>query len=275
MPILALLHLIPFAPQSTPAGYHLAWADEFNKSGRPDPNSWTYESGFVRNRELQWYQPENARVERGRLVIEGRREEVRNPKFDAASTNWKLNREFAHYTSACVKTVGFHQWQYGRFEIRARISAKPGLWPAIWTLGSARGWPGCGEVDLLEYYQDSILANTAYGAGSGTWDTAKIPYAQFAAKDKRWDRKFHVWRMDWDESWIRLYVDDQLLNETDITKTTNPDGSNPFHEPHYILLNLAIGATGGDPSKTRFPTRFEVDYVRVYQKDDPRTSGAR
>ncbi len=79
--------------------------------------------------------------------------------------------------------------------------------------------------------------------------------------------------MDWDEKFIRLYVDDLLLNEVDLTKTINQDGSqkNPFHQPHYMLLNLAIGGdNGGDPTQTTFPTRFEVDYVRVYQKAKPR-----
>jgi hypothetical protein len=34
-----------------------------------------------------------------------------------------------------------------------------------------------------------------------------------------------------------------------------------------MLLNLALGgAHGGDPAKTIFPRRFEIDYVRVYQK---------
>ena len=73
--------------------------------------------------------------------------------------------------------------------------------------------------------------------------------------------------MDWDEKSIRLYLDDELLNETDLSTTVNPDGFQPFHQPHYVLLNLAIGGqNGGDPSNTKFPTRYEVDYVRVYQK---------
>ena len=75
--------------------------------------------------------------------------------------------------------------------------------------------------------------------------------------------------MDWDEKAIKLYVDDELLNSVNLAETVNRDGKgkNPFHQPHYILLNLAIGGdNGGDPSKTNFPTRFEVDYVRVYQK---------
>ena len=76
--------------------------------------------------------------------------------------------------------------------------------------------------------------------------------------------------MDWDRKKIELRVDGILLNTIDVTKTINPAGrepKNPFHQPHYMLLNLAIGGTnGGDPSSTDFPTRFEIDYVRVYQK---------
>ena len=89
--------------------------------------------------------------------------------------------------------------------------------------------------------------------------------ASLIAKDKRWPEKFHIWRMDWNKDSINLYVDDQLLNTSLLSETINADGSNPFLQPHYILLNLALGANGGDPGQSRFPITFEVDYVRVYQ----------
>ena len=69
-------------PPSYP-GYALVWADEFDRTGEPDPKRWTYERGFVRNRELQWYQPQNARQADGLLVIEARRERVANPGYEA------------------------------------------------------------------------------------------------------------------------------------------------------------------------------------------------
>lgn len=252
-----------------PDGYKLVWADEFDTDGRPDPNNWIYENGFVRNEEYQWYQPDNARCEKGFLIIEGRRERRENPDYDSTSSNWKRNRQYAEYTSACVKTNGKHSWTYGRFEMRGRIDTSSGLWPAFWTLGFARGWPGCGEIDIMEYYRGMLLANACW-AGQGrwesVWDDLKKPITEFPSD---WSSKFHVWRMDWDADWIKLYVDDELLNTIDLSKTVNNngEGANPFHEPHYILLNLAIGGTnGGDPSKTNFPTRFEIDYVRVFQK---------
>src|SRR5438132_11124506 len=63
----------PPAPATTAARqFELVWADEFDRDGRPDSTKWTYEHGFVRNEELQWYRPENARVEHGQLIIEAR-----------------------------------------------------------------------------------------------------------------------------------------------------------------------------------------------------------
>lgn len=259
-----LLPLIATAPQE-PA-YRLEWRDEFERDGRPDPANWVFEKGFVRNKELQLYREENAWVEKGRLIIEARRESVPNPAYQEGATDWRKSRKTAEYTSACLETRGKREFKFGRLEVRAKIDPRKGLWPAIWTLGAQGPWPSNGEVDVLEFYQDTILANAAWGVGGGTWNTRKHPYAAFTAKDPRWADRFHVWRMDWDEKHIRIYLDRQLVNETDLTTTINPDGANPFHNPQFLLLNLAVGSTGGDPSGTEFPSRFEVDYVRVYRR---------
>jgi len=69
----------------------------------------------------------------------------------------------------------------------------------------------------------------------------------------------------WNDEKISVYLDNLLLNTVLISETINPNGYNPFLQPHYILLNLAIGANGGDPSKSAFPKKYEVDWVRVYQ----------
>jgi beta-glucanase (GH16 family) len=154
--------------------------------------------------------------------------------------------------------------------MRGRIDTRPGLWPAFWTLGINGRWPGCGEIDIMEYYEGTILANVAWASENrmtSEWDTVTKPIADF--NDPNWSKKFHIWRMDWDEEKIALYVDDILLNTTGLEQTSqnSANGTHPFRQPHYILLNLAIGGTrGGDPSKTEFPSRYEVDYVRIYQK---------
>ena len=63
----------------TEEDYVLTWQDEFDYDGAPNPKHWNYESGFVRNEELQWYQPGNAFCENGKLIIEARRERRANP----------------------------------------------------------------------------------------------------------------------------------------------------------------------------------------------------
>ena len=268
-----LLALQPAAqpvPAAPPAGYTLVWSDEFDVAGAPDPKNWTFENGFVRNQESQWYQPQNARVLNGLLVIEARRERAANPRYEPGAADWRRSRQFAEYTSASLLTRGLHSWQYGYFEMRGRIDTRPGLWPAWWTLGNSGQWPHGGEIDIMEYYRSMLLANVAWGGPTAyrpIWDDVRKPLASFA--DPAWSGKFHVWRMLWDERSIRLSVDDVWMNDVDVEQTVNQDGSgvNPLRRPHYMLANLAVGGTnGGDPSSTAFPARFEIDYIRVYQK---------
>lgn len=254
--------------QDSPEGHYiLVWSDEFDYEGKPDSRKWTYEQGFVRNKELQWYQPENAFCENGMLVIEGRRETVPNPNYQPESDSWRKSRKEATYTSASVTTKGLHSWTYGRFEIKAKIRAQDGLWPAIWTLGANQPWPVGGEIDIMEYYRGYILANAAWaGETKTTWDNFRKPVSDF--EDANWDKRFHVWKMDWTEEFIKIYVDDELLNTIDVSKTFNQRGEveNPFKIPHFLLINLAIGGDqGGDPTRTGFPSRYEIDYVRIYQ----------
>ena len=257
-------------PPTTYPGYELAWADEFDRDGEPSAKNWTYERGFVRNRELQWYQPANARVAGGLLTIEARRERVPNPNFERGSSAWQRDREFAEYTSSSLMTKGLHEWRYGRFEMRGRIDTRPGIWPAFWTLGTKGPWPHGGEIDIMEYYRGTLLANAAWGGAKpfqAIWADTRKPLESF--NDPKWSSAFHLWRMDWDERAIVLSVDGLRLNEVELSRTVNQDGTgrNPFHEPHYLLLNLAIGGNaGGDPSTTVFPARFEVDFVRVYAR---------
>jgi beta-glucanase (GH16 family) len=180
----------PNSPTEIP-GMKLVWADEFNNTGQPKPEFWKYEKGFVRNEELQWYQEENANCANGVLLIEGRREEIPNPKYQAGSQSWRTNRKSAHYTSASINTRGQKQWLYGRFEIRARIDTALGSWPAIWTLGVAKPWPSNGEIDIMEFYRvnnlPTILANAAWGTDKqyvAKWHTERIPYSHFGQRNR-------------------------------------------------------------------------------------------
>jgi len=123
----------------------LVWSDEFAVDGRPDPKKWGYEEGFNRNREARYYTPKNARVERGVLVIEARKEHLDLPPARGGRV-----RTRAEYTSASLTTRRKAAWTYGKVEVRAKLPIGRGTWPAIWLLGQdidRAGWPKCGEID--------------------------------------------------------------------------------------------------------------------------------
>ncbi|MFT7197873.1 MAG: arylsulfatase A-like enzyme, partial [Marinoscillum sp.] len=151
--------------KSTPDGYELVWADEFNYGESPSKNKWQFEEGFVRNQELQWYVNDNAKIKDGLLIIEARKETIVNENFVEGEGDWRKNRPQADYTSSCIKTKGHFSFQYGIIEVKAKIDTSMGLWPAIWLLGNERKWPACGEIDMMEFYRHEgeakILANTA------------------------------------------------------------------------------------------------------------------
>lgn len=263
----------------TQGDWKLAWSEEFETDGAYNAEVWEPERGFVRNHEAQWYQGENAYQKDGCLVIEARKEHRENPLYRAEGRrDWKSEREWVEYTSASLTTRRSFSFLYGRLEVRAKIPTAGGAWPAIWLLGKEMPWPSCGEIDVMEYYRINgvphILANAAWGNDrqyAAVWNSKKTPFSHFTERDPQWAEKFHTWCMDWTEEAIRIYLDDELLNDIPLSQTVN--GSigqhlNPFMRPQYLLLNLALGGdNGGKIDDTAFPMKYEIDYVRVYQKE--------
>lgn len=144
--------------------WELSWADEFEYEGLPDSSKWSYENGYIRNNELQYYtkrRSKNARVENGTLIIEFRKD----------------NYSGHSYTSASLHTRNKAEWQYAKIEVRAKLPTGRGMWPAIWMLGTnidEVGWPACGEIDIMEnvgFDPDVVHANIhteAYNHTKGT-----------------------------------------------------------------------------------------------------------
>ena len=112
---------------------------------------------------------------------------------------------------------------------------------------------------------------------SGAWDSMNVPVESFG--DPEWAERYHVWRMDWDMENIMLYCDGQLINQIELSKTANGNGSwwggnawnagawrNPFKDTDW---NLALGGNnGGAIDDSAVPFEYLVDYIRVYQNPD-------
>jgi beta-glucanase (GH16 family) len=254
-------HRMPVA-----ATWKLAWSDEFDTDGPPNPANWGFEQGFVRNQELQWYQPDNASVAGGILTIAAQRQQVANPNYSPGSSDWKLNRQAADYTSSSLTTSGKQSFLYGRFETCAQIDTRQGSWPAFWILGDGQPWPQSGEVDIMEYYEDGVRANVCKPSGGNCNWSGSVRQSLSSLGGSTWSSAFHLWAMEWDSQNIKLYLDDKLVYPFSVASASS-GGTNPYvGNPFYILINLAVGANGGDPTSTTFPIHYRVDYVRVYQQ---------
>lgn len=248
--------------------YTLVWAEEFDKDGNPDEATWNFENGFIRNEELQWYQKENASISNGMLIIEARKENRPTTYYDPNSNYWQERRKTIEYTSASLNTKGKKSWKFGRFELKARIPVANGLWPTWWTMGEEKDWPAGGEIDMMEYFKGSLITNLAYLSTDGKAEFVSRLFNVDSLGGTIWASQFHVWRMDWTEQYVEFFLDNKSLNKIQLDSLVNKDGTdfNPFMQPHFMLLTLAVGGTnGGDPAGSIFPQRMEVDYIRVYQ----------
>jgi beta-glucanase (GH16 family) len=252
-----------------PARWVLAWSDEFNYTGLPDPAKWGYEEGFVRNHESQFYthdRKENARVENGMLIIEGRKEHYKNPNYDPAAKHGLRSQEFAEYTAASLITRNKESWRYGRIEVLARLPQGKGVWPAIWTLGTDEttiGWPRCGEIDIMEFvgHDPTHIHGTVHYGKDGKHESSHEQITVHAP----WD-DFHVYAVEWSPSTIDWSFDGTKYHSFKVDEA-GAGASNAFRKPHYLLLNLALGGDwGGAIDDRMMPQKFMIKYVRVYKQ---------
>jgi beta-glucanase (GH16 family) len=232
------------------------WAEEFDYTGAPDPNNWTYDKGGSGwgNNELQFYTDElpNVEVKNGMLTITAKKED----------------RDGMKYTSARLVSRGKGDFTYGRVEVKAKLPSGRGTWPAIWMLPSGwvyGAWPKSGEIDIMEHvgYDPNVvhfsIHSEAYNHVINTQKTAKkqIPTAM---------TDFHLYRVDWTPAYVRGFFDG-----VQVFSFTN-DGKGyatwPFDKTFHLLLNVAVGGNWGGVQgvdDTVFPAAMVVDYVRLYK----------
>ena len=241
-------------------GWILVWSDEF-AAPELDNDKWNnqvMDKPF--NDEWQDYHgnPENVLIDNGYLVIK--------------AIHHGTEHAPRNYSSARLNTAQKGAWQYGKFVARIQLPHGPGVWPAFWMLGEnidENGgdvpWPASGEIDIMELYgsrDDSMIEVNMHYDDAGHKSMGAAPY--------RLDReifaeKFHCFELEWNARELIWRVDGNEVKRTAIDKPEMGE----FHQPFFILLNLAIGgAWSGKPDATTpFPALMYVDWVRVYQRE--------
>ena len=254
---------------SDTSAWLLVWFDEFDGAGIDDEkwNKLLWRPGWVNN-ESQAYtdRDTNLFIRDGKLVIRG----LIEPGY--AGTDYSGTDYVADFTSGRVNTAGLASWTYGKFDIRAKLPKGNGSWPAIWMLGSnisTVGWPHCGEIDIMEHvgHDDgnihASIHTTDFNHMIGTQKSGQVIVP--TATDS-----FHVYSLEWDSTYIRYLVNDDPYFF--IYNDSNGDENKwPFNNPHYIILNLAIGGDWGGAQgidNSAFPMEMEVDFIQVFKKSE-------
>lgn len=247
---LSIKKSIPVAVTVSAVVPSLFWSEEFNTDGAPNPTKWGYNlgtgDGGWGNQELQYYTsaPANVVVGGGVLKIKAIKE-----SFNGCA-----------YTSSRLVSKDKFAFTYGKVEVRAKIPAGVGTWPAIWMLGTdinTNAWPACGEIDIMEHRGSEL--NKMFGTlhypgrfgGNADGSTKVIANAT---------TEFHLYSLDWSATSIKIYIDNVLLH------TVANSQSIPFNHDFFFILNVAMGGGFGGPVDPAFTSAtMEVDYIRVYK----------
>ncbi len=245
-----------------PDGFTLVWSDEFDGSAL-DASKWEAQIGDGcpplcgwGNNELQFYRAQNATVSDGLLTI----------------TAMEQDAGGREYTSARLRTKDKGDWLYGRIEVRAKLPAGQGMWPAIWMLPTDNtygGWAASGEIDIMEARgQDprTVLGTLHYG---GTFPQNTSSGRSTTLDSGTFTDEFHTFAIEWDEGRIRWFVDGVSYQTQTQWFSIGHDFPAPFDRRFHLLLNVAVGGNfvGPPDASTTFPQTMVVDYVRVFERD--------
>ena len=220
--------------------------DDFSGSS-VDSNKWGYELGYVRNNETQRYTNTNAEINDGILALRGKK---------ASDGSW---------TSASIISKGHFAFMYGKIVARVRACNYNGSFGAFWTLGDSfefgykengspdtlgEWWAYCGEFDVMEFYNGKLTCGTFFNEKE---ESGRVWYNDYPTGD------WHEFAMEWNTDGSLVFsIDGNELSRTNATD------NRAFHIPHFILLNQAIGASGGTPDSNTTEITQYVDWVKYY-----------
>src|SRR5699024_255316 len=244
--------------------YGFVWGDEFegDQLNRDDWNVELHEPGWV-NEEWQEYIDDEKvlQVNDGKLVIQPVKESVDGQDL---------------YYSGRVNTQNKQNFKYGFFEAKVRVPKGQGYLPAFWLMSADENvygqWPRCGEIDIMEVHGSDTTKS--YGTiHYGNPHRESQGEMQLTKGD--FNEEYHIFALEWLPGKINWFVDGQLIHsESEWYSKTEGQGEitypAPFDSEFYVILNLAVGGSwvGYPDDSTEFEGQsFDLDYVRVYQKE--------
>lgn len=250
----------PLAKSPDGRALTLTFADEFNDF-RPYMNGkgvWrtTYRDGkaadefdirtLKSNKEVQLYvDPAFERLGLNPFKITGGVLEI---SAERAPSQAKAALRDYRYISGLITTQPSFSQTYGYFEMRAKLPAGKGVWPAFWLLPKDFSWPP--EVDIMESVGDPSKYYVTYHSSVTKDAGTEVPISPDA---------YHVFAVSWDKDNVIWFVDGR-----EVKRLPTPSD---MHKPMFLVANLALGGdwAGYPDASTPFPVSFKIDYIRAYR----------
>jgi beta-glucanase (GH16 family) len=206
------------------------------------------------------------------------------------------NKRHFDYTSGMM--FSRKRYGYGKYEVRCKLPKGKGFWPAFWTYS---GGNNCeyNEIDIFEFwnedncfgnYDPNRLSKNPHFNNIHDWDndcSTEDCGTDVYGGCSQWNgpdysQSFHTFTMIWDNYKIEWIIDGQVQRtsykfytllgqpvDCNSLQAFQPYLLNKAFPEEYqnIIINLAIqSGNAGPDSDNLFPSEFEIDYVRYYQK---------
>lgn len=272
-----------FVSKISGKSWKLVWNDEFN-GNQLDTTKWAYwengnpwnsgnyldENGNLVNQygfdAKHYYLRDNVKIENGNMVIMLKKETDKKVNIDG------VQRKIL-YSSGAIHTRNLYNVKHGKIEMRAAMPEGIGTWPAFWLwpegYSQSSGGPAIGEIDIVEVYGYNLKRVT------GTLHALKSDntYESFLGDDynlSKWSKEnltsFNTYAVEWDDKEIKWLFNNKVYKRVSYKKLEKKGIQNPFNQPYFIMINVALSSKTGEDGDIHFPTEMKVDYVRVYQK---------
>lgn len=246
-----LMALILYYPRAR-HGWRLVWEDDFNDSITFDPAAWTKIPRGTSdwNNYMSDFDSCYA-VRDGNLILRG-------------LVNYRFPADSVPFLTGGVYTKDKVTFENGLIEIRAKLHAATGAWPAIWLLPQGEKWPDGGEIDIMERLNgDSIAYQTVHTHYTYTLGIKDPPQGATGVIDPD---GYNVYAVELSADSLTFFINGTHTFSYPRIET-DQEGQYPFNRPFYLLIDMQLGGSWvGEVDSTDLPVEMWVDWVRFYQK---------
>lgn len=198
----------------------------------------------------------------------------------------------AYTLPQAITTYGKMVFRRGYLEMRARIPFRHGTWPSFWMLTYEPLMESRlrSEIDIFEIFSspDTVVCNLHKSLrGEDGKIIARCKLDGTMISERRYvfknpetlNDEYHVYGMDWTDKELTFLIDDVpyvTLNIADnYTDKEGLEDMDCYQDYHFVIINNFVFTPGHHWKPEKYfiqpedpcPVDYDIDYIRLYQKD--------